>query len=147
MIFLLDTNVLLRITRSADPLHQIVHNAVDKLEEDGYELRTTSQNYAEFWNVSTRPANQNGFGRTILETDDILSQLERLFPLLQDLPEMYPKWRQLVVDYEVSGVKVHDVRLVALMITHNVTHILTFNTSDFIRYASEGIVAIDPIVA
>ena len=50
----------------------------------------------------------------------------------------------LVVTYDVSGVQVHDARLVALMIVHGVTHVLTFNTRDFARYAGEGIVAVDP---
>jgi len=27
---------------------------------------------------------------------------------------------------------------------HGVTHILTLNTTDFVRYGDEGIVAIDP---
>ena len=54
-----------------------------------------------------------------------------------------PEWRRLVVNYGVSGVQVHDARLVATMLVHDVTHILTFNTQDFIRYRPEGIIAID----
>ena len=50
----------------------------------------------------------------------------------------------LVIDYRVSGVQVHDARLVAAMLAHGVTHILTFNTADFARYAPEGIVAVAP---
>ncbi len=46
--------------------------------------------------------------------------------------------------YGVSGVQVHDARLVAAMISHGATHILTFNTADFARYAPEGIMAVDP---
>ncbi len=46
--------------------------------------------------------------------------------------------------YGVSGVQVHDARLVATMLVHGVTHILTFNTSGFTRYNSKGIVAVDP---
>ena len=49
-----------------------------------------------------------------------------------------------MVTYNVSGVQVYDARLAAAMLAHNVTHILTFNTSDFARYAPEGIVAVDP---
>ena len=36
--------------------------------------------------------------------------------------------------------------LVAAMRVHRVTHILTFNTADFARYAPEGVVAVDPAV-
>jgi hypothetical protein len=74
----------------------------------------------------------------------MLRLVERLFPLLPDMPTVYPEWRQLVVNFEVIGVQAHDARLVAAMIAHDVTHLLTFNTSDFSRYISTGIVAVDP---
>lgn len=145
MICLVDTNVLLRFSRHSDPNYQIAQNAVNKLKIEGHQLQTTLQNFAEFWNVSTRPANQNGFGRMLSETELFLQELELLFPLLLDSPEVYPQWRRLVVKYNVSGRQVHDARLVATMIAHDVTHVLTFNVTDFERYASERIVAIDPV--
>ena len=144
MIYLADTNVLLRFSRHEDPRYQIVQDAVHKLEAEGHQLRTTSQNFAEFWNVATRTTDQNGFGRTIFETEQLLLGLEKFFPLLPDSPDVYPVWRQLVVKYDVSGVQVHDARLVAAMIAHNVKHILTFNVTDFQRYKPEGIMAVDP---
>ena len=144
MIYLVDTNVLLRFSRHDDPRYQIVQDAVHKLQAEGHQLRTTSQNFTEFWNVATRSANQNGFGHTIFETDQLLLGLEKFFRLLPDSPDVYRVWRRLVVDYDVAGVQVHDARLTALMIVYNVKHILTFNVSDFTRYDPEGIVAVDP---
>jgi len=79
-----------------------------------------------------------------LEADRILQHLERLFPLLPDSANVYPVWRRLVVDYDVSGVQVHDARLVATMLVHDVKYILTFNIQDFIRYRPEGIIAVNP---
>lgn len=144
MIYLMDTNILLGISHRADARYLIVQAAVHKLWENGHELQTTSQNFAEFWNVSTRPTDRNGFGLMPDETDELLQGVEQSFPLLLDLPDAYPEWRRLVVDYGVSGVQVHDARLVATMLVHDVTHILTFNTQDFIRYRPEGIIAVDP---
>lgn len=144
MIYLVDTNVLLRFLRHDDPSHQIVQDAVHKLEAGGHQLQTTLQNFAEFWNVSTRPAERNGFGRTPGETGELLQDLEEAFSLLLDSADVYREWRQLALEYEVSGVQVHDARLVASMIVHNVTHILTFNVTDFERYEPEGIVAVNP---
>ena len=144
MIYLMDTNVLLGAAHRADDGYSIVQEAVHKLWANDHELRTTSQNFAEFWNVSTRPTDRNGFGRTPVETDDLLKDLEEFFSLLPDSPEVYPIWRRLVVNYDVSGVQVHDARLAASMVAHNVTHILTFNITDFQRYTDEGIVAVDP---
>ena len=144
MIYLVDTNILLRFSRHEDPGYQIAREAVHKLEDGRHQLQTTLQNFAEFWNVSTRPTEQNGFGRTPVETNDLLRDLEEAFPLLPDLQTVYRVWRQFVVDYEVSGVQVHDARLVATMLVHDVTQILTFNRRDFIRYKREGITVIDP---
>ncbi len=144
MVYLTDTNVLLRIAHPDSPRYPIVQGVVHKLWQDGHELQTTSQNFAEFWNVSTRPTDQNGFGLTPDETDELLQGLEQSFPLLSDSPEVYPEWRRLVVDYDVSGVQVHDARLVATMLVHDIKHILTFNTQDFTRYMPEEIIAVDP---
>ena len=144
MIYLVDTNVLLRFSSHDDPRYQIVQGAVHKLEVEGHELRTTFQNSAEFWNVSTRPIDQNGFGHTLFETARILRRFEYFFPLLPDSSGVYTVWKRLVVDYEVLGAKVHDARLVAAMIFHGVKHILTFDTADFTRYVSEGIVPVNP---
>jgi predicted nucleic acid-binding protein len=144
MIYLADTNVLLGFSFPADPRYPIVRTAIRELLANEHQLRTTSQNFAEFWNVSTRPTDRNGFGQTPVETDDLLKDLEAFFLLLPDSPEVYPIWRRLVVDYDVSGVQVHDARLAASMIAHHVTRILTFNLTDFERYESEGIMAVDP---
>ena len=73
-----------------------------------------------------------------------LRLIERIFPLLSDIPTVYPEWRRLVVKFGVSGVQVYDARLAATMKANNITYILTFNTGDFIRYASEGIIAVNP---
>lgn len=144
MIYLADTNVLLGFSYRADPRYRIVRSAVRELLTNGHQLRATSQNFAEFWNVSTRPADRNGFGQKPFETDKILQRIERFFPLLSDSPTVYRVWRRLVVDYDVSGVQVHDARLVATMLVHDVKYILTFNIQDFIRYRPEGIIAVDP---
>ena len=59
-----------------------------------------------------------------------------------DPPAIYQEWERLVVQNAVIGVNVHDARLVAAMLVHGLTHILTFNTSDFARYSE--ITAVNP---
>lgn len=39
-----------------------------------------------------------------------------------DTPQVYLEWRQLVVKHAVSGVQVHDARLVAGMKAHGITN-------------------------
>ena len=145
MLYLVDTNVLLRFADREHSLHSKVRAAVRTLRAEGHSLRATPQNCVEFWNVATRPIDKNGFGLLPADADRLLRLVERLFPVLPDSPAVYPQWRQLVVLYDVSGVQVHDARLVAAMMVHSVTHILTFNVTDFVRYAALGIVAVDPL--
>ena len=144
MVYLVDTNVLLPFVNPSDSRHQIVQSAARKLWADSDELKTTLQNLAEFWNVCTRPRNQrNGLNLPTSQTNQLLQTAEQVFPLLPDTPSVYHEWRQLVVSYGVSGVQVHDARLVAVMLAHGVKHILTFDAK-FSRYLHEGIVVVDP---
>jgi len=55
---------------------------------------------------------------------------------LPDHEEVYSIWRQLVITNNVRGVQVHDARLAALMQVYGLTHILTLNQPDFLRYTS-----------
>lgn len=145
MVYLIDTNVLLRFIFRTDPRYPVVRTAIRKLRTDKHTLHISSQNCIEFWNVATRPTARNGFSLTPTDAKRMLQRIERLFPLLPDTPAVYPEWRRLVVTYSVSGVQVHDARLVASMKANGVTHILTFNISDFARYGVEGIVVVDPV--
>lgn len=144
MIYLADTNLTLRFAFRQNPQHNIVRQAVRTLRKQGDEIFIVPQNCVEFWNAATRPAKNNGFGFSITDADFFLRLVERIFPLLPDNSNVHQEWRKLVVDFGVSGVQVHDARIVAAMLVHQITHILTFNTSDFTRYSSLGIVTIDP---
>ncbi len=142
MSYLVDSNVLLRLVYRRDLMHEDAQSAYEMLREQEQELFIVSQNLIEFWAVATRPTSSNGLGLTIEEAAYESSLLKGLFILKPDIPEIYAKWEQLVIKYQVRGKKVHDTRLVAAAIAHQITHLLTFNTDDFKRFTE--ITAIDP---
>lgn len=144
MIHLADTNFALRLAVKQNPQHQIIRQAVRTLKKRGDEVFIVPQTCVEFWNVATRPVKNNGFGFSVTDADFFLRLIERIFPFLPDDARVHQEWRKLVLRFGVSGVQVHDARIVAAMLVHQVSHILTFNTSDFARYSSIGIVAINP---
>ncbi|HEY9867498.1 MAG TPA: type II toxin-antitoxin system VapC family toxin [Candidatus Obscuribacterales bacterium] len=134
MSYLIDTNILLRSSEPSHPMFSSATTAISILLKRGDKLYITPQNLIEFWNVCTRPKNKNGLGYSITETKEEVAKLKTMFPLLLDTSAIYPEWERLVSTYEVKGVNVHDARLVAAMLIHNLTHILTFNIEDFRRY-------------
>lgn len=144
MIYIPDTNILLRFAVRTDPQHSVVHSAIKKLKDGEDEIRILPQTCVEFWNVFTRPANRNGFGFSVQKADHVLRLVEKIFPLLSDNENVHKEWRKVVIQSSVSGVQVHDARIAAAMLVHQVTHILTFNTSDFACYSNIVIVAVDP---
>ena len=118
---------------------------MDRLKERGERLHFAPQTAAEFCNTATRPKNKNGFGLSLDEAETYLMEAEVLFDVLPDVPQVYPRWRQQVREVGVSGVQVHDARLVAWMQAHRVTHILTRNVGDFARYTPlTGITVVAP---
>jgi predicted nucleic acid-binding protein len=143
MPWLVDANVLLRVIHRPDPLHVAARGSVRALRRRGETMHYTLQTLAEFWGVCTRPAEaRGGFGLTLVETDRRVRLIERHLIFLADTPAVRTHWRQLVVAQAVTGVRVHDARLVAAMLAHGLTHLLTFDVGDFRRYAQ--ITAVHP---
>lgn len=139
---LVDTNILLRMTRRSDPEHKIVDEALARLAEQGTTLHYTHQNIAELWNAMTRPAERNGLGLSVAEVEREVLAIEAGMSLLPESEHVYREWRRLVVKYGVMGVQVHDARLAATMYVHGVRHILTLNVADFNRF--DGLTVMHP---
>ena len=141
--YLVDTNILPRNSRRDDPDYGIVAGALELLLREESALYYTHQNIAEFWNVWTRPTHRNGFSLTGESAAREITKFERMMELAADSADVYRKWRQLVRDYQVQGVQVHDARLVAAMLVHGIPNLLTLNVADFARYAG-AITAVHP---
>jgi predicted nucleic acid-binding protein len=114
---------------------------------NGHELFITPQILIEFWAVATRPIDANGLGWSSALVQTEIERLRRLFSWLDDNDQVFSNWLQIVSGYNVQGKQVHDARLVAVMQTYQVTHLLTFNVDDFRRYQDINIWHPDQIVA
>jgi predicted nucleic acid-binding protein len=68
--------------------------------------------------------------------------IEKLGAILPFSMSAYQEWRRLVVTHQITGVAVHDARIVAAMLAVNIQHILTLNEGDFRRY--QGITVLSP---
>jgi len=131
---LLDTNILLRISRRTDPEYATAYGALAKLESAGAALHYTHQNIAEFWNVMTRPVARNGFGLTAAEAEREVQTIEQGMRFLPESDATYREWRRLILLYKVSALR--------FMMLDLQRRCWSMASGDFARYA--GIVAMHP---
>jgi predicted nucleic acid-binding protein len=130
--YLLDTNVLLRVLQPESEQHGEATSAIAGLLSREDELCITPQVVAEFWCAATRPVGAtNGLGIEPSFLSTYVSGLLADFDMLEDDKSIFPSWLQLVSSHSVRGKKVHDARLVAVMQSHGVKNLLTFNVDDF----------------
>jgi predicted nucleic acid-binding protein len=126
MKYLVDTNILLRLVQKNSPMHLDTQRAILKLKKQGEFLCIIPQNIIEFWAVATRPLDKNGLGLSITQAEEESEKLKKIFILELDTPQIFTKWESLVIKYQVMGKQVHDARLAAAMVVHNITHLLTY---------------------
>jgi hypothetical protein len=61
MLYLLDSNILLRWVKLDHNDYPLVVSAIETILRRDGELCYTSQNVGEFWNTCTRPLDRNGY--------------------------------------------------------------------------------------
>ncbi len=132
-----DANIYLRTINPSGALYTETLQALDILEQRGDRLVLIPQNLFEVWNALTRPTANNGFGFSVSDALVVLSNMESKHKLFLDTHETLQHWRRLIEVYEVKGVQVHDARIAAACLSHGITHLLTYNVTDFQRYGNE----------
>lgn len=53
------------------------------------------------------------------------------FPIAEEVPQLFTTWLELVSTHQISGKRTHDARIIALMKTAAIDHVLTLNPRDF----------------
>jgi predicted nucleic acid-binding protein len=145
--YLLDTNILLRLSHPADAQNPIVTTAVATLLNQGDECYLAAQVLVELWAVATRPTDVNGLGWSPAQIRSAIEQLLEQFPLAEDHPQVFPTWLDLVTKHQIQGKRTHDIRIVAVMLSADIRHILTLNPKDFSGISEITIVHPQTIVA
>ncbi len=144
MSMLVDTGVLLRAFDADFVSYRAIRQSLRKALAEDEQLFVTVQNMAEFWNVTTRPLERNGYGLSTDLAKRRVRLIEWACEVLAEDDRSYEEWKRLIDELGVSGVKVHDARLVSVMKSGGIETILTLNASDFRRYAGEGILVLTP---
>ena len=122
---LVDTNILVY---GIDEDSAFFKRARKILEEEKYQLVTTSKNLIEFLAVTTKISGYNLENDTALEIiEEILQGIEIVYPTQESMAIFL----DLMTRYQPKGLKVHDFEIISIGLAHGVHEVATFNTKDF----------------
>jgi predicted nucleic acid-binding protein len=130
-----DTNVLVYASRSTAHAYLQANTALAHLEGEGTELCVNRQVLREYLVTTTRPqADAASLALEVAVAD--VRRLIGIYTVLEDGPAVTKRLLELVARYPTRGKQVHDANLVATMLAHGVTRLLTFNAGDFRRFGA-----------
>lgn len=131
----LDTNVLLIATDRSRRHHTLGREVFSALPARGIHLALSGQVLREYLVVATRPVEANGLG---LELRDALSNVESFLShahVCSETAQTTEILCRLLHTSGLSGKRIHDVNLVATMLTAGVDILITENLGDFTPFA------------
>ncbi|MBC7799213.1 MAG: PIN domain-containing protein [Gemmatimonadaceae bacterium] len=129
-----DTNVLVQSTATAAPFHMAARSALARLRAGG-PVAISRQILREYFAASTRPQSWAKALTLAEATEDTDGFIQR-FAVLEDGPAVWSQLMALSRRFTFGGKQVHDANIVATMLAHRETRLLTFNGADFRRFGS-----------
>ncbi len=129
-----DTNVLVHSTIAAAPEHLHARAALARLRAQG-PIAIPRQVLREYLAATTRPQTWSR-ALTLAEATADTAMFIRRFAVLEDGPHVWDELMTLTRRFAFGGKQVHDANIVATMLAHGETRLLTFNVVDFRRFSS-----------
>jgi predicted nucleic acid-binding protein len=133
-VSVVDTNVLVHSTASASPHHLRARAALARFGAQG-PVAVTRQVLREYLAATTRPQSWSR-ALTLAEATADTDSFIRRFAVLEDGPAVWSELITLTRSFAFGGKQVHDANIVATMLAHGETRLLTFNDADFRRFGS-----------
>ena len=128
-----DTNILVHSTVGSSPWHKETRNWLSILINDDVELCISTQVIREYLVILTRG---DIFERKFTPKE-ALNALKTILPdfiIFNETEETLIHLYKLINRYGVKGKVIHDANIVATMLTHGITRLITYNTEDFRRF-------------
>ena len=129
---LADTNVLVRASLAHAPDHDRARTALFALAAEET-MSVSRQIMREYVAVLTRPQVW-GAPVTVVEAMRRVESATTGFTVLDGVPEVWARLRQLSDRAVFGGKQVHDANIVATMLVYGQRRLLTFNAKDFRRF-------------
>jgi predicted nucleic acid-binding protein len=127
-----DTNVLVYASVQGAPDREKARAALTKHTAAGEALCVSRQVLREFIAVVTRP---QVWAQPVTQADAAATALilVREFDILEDGPAVWDKLIDLCQRFTFGGRQVHDANIVATVLAHGESRLMTFNVADFRR--------------
>lgn len=129
-----DTNVLVQSTATNAPFHALARAALARLRAAG-SVAISRQVLREYLAAVTRPQSW-AKALTLAEATADVDRFVQRFAVLEDGPHVWDELMTLTRGFAFGGKQVHDANIVATMLAHGETRLLTFNAADFRRFDS-----------
>jgi predicted nucleic acid-binding protein len=130
-----DTNVLVAAVDRRRHLHRQALHVLNDLPNRGFGLCVSGQVLRELLVVSTRPRAANGLGLSRGAAVDNVRAVVGRCRVLEETRAVAARLLALIAAAGSMGRQIHDANLVATMLEHGVTALITDNLDDFRRYA------------
>ena len=147
MKILVDSNIAIRLFHHTSLQHRVALDSTEKLRLAKNRLCLAPQNIYEIWSVATRPVNVNGLGFSFAQAQAEITNLKRFYDVLDETSAVFVEWEKLIAQHQIVGKNAHDAHLVAAMMVHGITHILTFNKQDFQRFTNITVLTPADVIA
>jgi predicted nucleic acid-binding protein len=131
-----DTNVLIYSTRPSSSFHGRATAALENAVGGEPRLAISRQIVREYLAVATRPGGES----EPLAMSDALADVARFmrsFNILEDGPVVAEQLLRPCRTVQVVGRQVHDANIVATMLAHGESRLLTANRRDFQRFEQQ----------
>lgn len=128
-----DTNVLIYASRPRAELHATARAALDGCRLERRPVRISAQIIREYLAASTRPQ-PTAPALTMEAAIADVRTFRGAFNVAEDGPKILERLLALLAAVPTAGRQVHDANIVATMLAHGVTKLLTFNAGDFRRF-------------
>lgn len=134
-LLFLDTNVLLTATDRTRLGYGQAQRLLTLASCAGYHMGVSGQILREYLAVATRPVPVNGLGLSLADALANVETFAQRLVFYEENETVAKCLRRLVQESGVGGKRVHDVNVVATMLTHGILRLVTDNTADFAAFA------------
>lgn len=130
-ILFLDTNILLAATDQSRKQHHESLHLFFVAVRYGVQLATSGQILREYLVVATRPPKINGLGLSSDHALGNISEFSRRLVFYEETESVSRRLRELIKRHALKGRRIHDANVLAIMLTHGLTLLVTDNPDDF----------------